>query len=599
MRKAYRIISIEAADIYRHEQENGVSVGYKMPENKSDDYFRLFKIYLDNSLDSVELENAYKRVYRKKFSFQDKYKRDYTLAVINLKFNYTYKSQEGKPVKIKDLRSHFYQNRFYLDGVHYVRYKRSAGSSREGKCLFIDERLYKAMDKWSSCGLKVQTDLASWESYKALSLSSIKGTVQIPLDGILFVPDYKSIFTEEVVSVELKDGKLVAEQKQTEIINDIWDGESLLDESVFENGYTDNFTNPVTVEKFGGKYYMTFGFSSSIGYLNLNLDGKEVGKTSEKKDGWTYVTYTLSENNLKSKLSFSAYINAMSREMSFSATLNLSLSEKTSDTVRNLGERPAEFVPVISTKAAAEYSLKVGTVFPIPEASATLGNEDSLVVITAVFGNEPIDVSGGKLTLGNVGEYKIIYKATNSRYKTSLGNDSFSEYVVTVHAVTGENDIVKFRDTNQVLPEKAGILAGKVTEGSGVYEKAASAMKKIADNFEVYSAEFLSEDGEVITLSGKVELLFRADDYFDRTKAEVYYMDENGELTRLSASGYGRYVATETDKTGTFIVCIPGVAFRMPMWGYALILAGAVVVLAGIVVTIIVVTKRKKRMKNS
>ena len=224
----------------------------------------------------------------------------------------------------------------------------------------------------------------------------------------------------------------------------------------------DNFTNPVTVEKFGGKYYITFGFSSSIGYLNLNLDGKEVGKTSEKKDGWTYVTYTLSENNLKSKLSFSAYINAMSREMSFSATLNLSLSEKTSDTVRNLGERPAEFVPVISTKAAAEYSLKVGTVFPIPEASATLGNEDSPVVITAVFGNEPVDVSGGKLTLGNVGEYKIIYKATNSLYKTSLGNDSFSEYVVTVHAVTGENDIVKFRDTNNVLPEKQEFLREKL-----------------------------------------------------------------------------------------------------------------------------------------
>lgn len=357
----------------------------------------------------------------------------------------------------------------------------------------------------------------------------------------------------------------------------------------------DNFTNPVTMEKQDGKYYMTFGFSSSIGYLNLNLDGKEVGKTSEKKDGWTYYTYTLSENNLKSKLSFSAYINAMSREMNFTATLNLSSSEKTADTVRDLGERPAEFVPVISTKAAAEYSLKVGTVFPIPEATAKLGNADSPVVITAVFGNDSVDVSGGKLTLGNVGEYKIIYKATNSQYKTSLGNDSFSEYVVTVHSITGENDIVKFRDTNNVLPEKAGIIAGKVTDGSDVYEKAASAMKKIADNFEVYSAEFLSEDGEVIILSGKVELLFRADDYFDRTKAEVYYMDDNGSLTKLSASGYGRYVVTEADKTGTFIVCIPGVAFHMPMWGYILILVGAVVILAGVVVTIIVIAKRKKK----
>ena len=360
----------------------------------------------------------------------------------------------------------------------------------------------------------------------------------------------------------------------------------------------DNFTNPVTVEKQDGKYYMTFGFSSSIGYLNLNLDGKEVGKTSEKKDGWTYYTYTLSENNLKSKLSFSAYINAMSREMNFTATLNLSSSEKNADTVRDLGERPAEFVPVISTKAAAEYSLKVGTVFPIPEATAKLGNEDSLVVITAVFGNDSVDVSDGKLTLGNVGEYKIIYKATNSQYKTSLGNDSFSEYVVTVHSITGENDIVKFRDTNNVLPDKAGIIAGKVTDGSDVYEKAASAMKKIADNFEVYSAEFLSEDGEVITLSGKVELLFRADDYFDRTKAEVYYMDDNGELTKLSASGYGRYVATETDKTGTFIVCIPGVAFHMPMWGYLLIIVGTVVIVGGGGVAILLIARRKKQKQK-
>ena len=239
MQQGYRIISIEAADIYRHEQENGVAVGYKMPEGKSDAYFRLFKIYLDNSLDSVELEKAYKRVCRKKFSFQDKSENEYTLAVINLKFNYTYKPEEGKPVKIKELREHYYENGFILDGVHYVRYKRSAGSSREGKCLFIDERLYKAMSKWSECGLKPKTDLASWESYKALSLSSIKGTVEIPLDGILFVPDYKSTFTEEVISVELQDGNLTAEQKQTQITNDIWDGESLLDESVFMNGYAD------------------------------------------------------------------------------------------------------------------------------------------------------------------------------------------------------------------------------------------------------------------------------------------------------------------------------------------------------------------------
>lgn len=125
MKKGYRILSVEAADIYKHEQENGVAIGYKVPESKSDAYFRLFKIYLDYSFDLIELEKTYKRICRKKFSFQDKHENEYTLAVINLKFNYTYKSEESKPVKIKELREHFYQNGFNVGGIHYVRYKRS------------------------------------------------------------------------------------------------------------------------------------------------------------------------------------------------------------------------------------------------------------------------------------------------------------------------------------------------------------------------------------------------------------------------------------------------------------------------------------------
>ena len=120
-----------------------------------------------------------------------------------------------------------------MNGVRYIRYKRSAGSSREGKCLFIDERLLRAMSKWSECGLKPQEYLASWESYKTLSLSSIKGTVEIPLNGILFAPDYKNVFQEEVVSAEIEDGKLSAQTKQTRITNDVWDWKSLLDESIF------------------------------------------------------------------------------------------------------------------------------------------------------------------------------------------------------------------------------------------------------------------------------------------------------------------------------------------------------------------------------
>lgn len=363
----------------------------------------------------------------------------------------------------------------------------------------------------------------------------------------------------------------------------------------------DNFTETATVEKQGEKYYFTFGFSSSIGYVNLSVggtdSGKEIGKTTEKKDGWTYHTYTLSETNLKGNLRVAAYINAMKRETSFNISIKWSTRKKTSEEIRDIGERPAEFVPVIQTKAAVTYSLKVGTVFPVPEATATLGNENCEVFTTVTRNGEVVEITNGRFVLDSVGTYKLVYKATNSQYKTSSGNDTFTEYVVEIDSTTGENNIVKFEDENKILPENASVLAGKADEMSSEYKKAASAMKKIADNFEVFSVALVDGNGEKITPNGSVKFMFRADDYFDRSKVEVYYMDEDGGITELSAKGYGRYVSAETDKTGTFIVCIPGVAFVMPMWGYALILAGAVVLIAAAIVVTIVLVKKKGRMR--
>lgn len=235
----YRILSLEAKDIYEQELKNGVEKGYVLPSKNDRVYFGLFKNVLDYSLDLIELEKCYQKKYRNnKFFFEDEYKNKYTLTIINLKFTYTYKDENNEK-DLKQLREHFYNNGFNLGGVHYVRYKRSSGSSRQGKCLFIDEKLLKAMEKWGECGLKPTGDLASWESYKSLSLSSLKGTIDIPLNGILFIQDCKSEFFEEVVSVEEKDGVLVATTKEATIENDIWDGESLLDESLFSGNYTD------------------------------------------------------------------------------------------------------------------------------------------------------------------------------------------------------------------------------------------------------------------------------------------------------------------------------------------------------------------------
>ena len=236
------IISLDSSEIYEQIKENGVDKGYILPDN-SDDFFALFNNTLDYSLDSIELEKCFKKIIRRKFfkEFPNK-KNKYTTAVININFKHTYKGSDENR-NLYELRNYFYENGFNLAGEHYVRYKRSSGSSRQGKCLFIIDKLLKHMEKWSEFTLeKEKGDLASWESYKSLSLSSLYDTIDIPLDGILIIDDYKSEFEDDVVCVKTtQENELNASYDKIKIKNDIWDGESLLDESLFinNNKYSD------------------------------------------------------------------------------------------------------------------------------------------------------------------------------------------------------------------------------------------------------------------------------------------------------------------------------------------------------------------------
>ena len=138
---------------------------------------------------------------------------------------------------VADIRSDIYENGFMCEGIKYVRFKRSSGSSRVGKCLFINERLYDAMHEWEMCGIQVDEgqdiDLAALEPYIALTLSSIIDTIEIRPENILVVDDYKSVFHERAIATRLVDGRLVSKPEDVEISNSIWDGQSLMDRSLF------------------------------------------------------------------------------------------------------------------------------------------------------------------------------------------------------------------------------------------------------------------------------------------------------------------------------------------------------------------------------
>lgn len=304
MRDAYKILSLEAKDLFGAMNQKGAAdPQYRIRNAEGKINLKKFMNALDWSLDSMKLEEVYlRRIRRKDFSFRVG-RHAYTTNVICVTFRYNYKEfnmaghntfircgysfseckftdgacvidgqlvgiqtnvevrkplpqetlgeyfqyRDGCYIQVKDfmtvmdkadLRNYLYENGFKCDGVEYVRYKRSAGSSRVGKCLFVNKALADDMERWDKCGLKVEPgqelDLAAWEAYISLTMSSIIDTLEIPRNSILVIDDYDSVFEDEVVSVEVgDDGMLTSGQKRMKIKNCIWDGESVGDVSLF------------------------------------------------------------------------------------------------------------------------------------------------------------------------------------------------------------------------------------------------------------------------------------------------------------------------------------------------------------------------------
>lgn len=281
--------------------KNRIAEGYNIRKSNGEISLRKFGNTIDWSLDTIKLQEEYEKAVRKKDFYFVVNKRKYSQVLINVKFSYSYKEfnkigndtyvragydynelvfangicvvdnvllgiqtnievektdgyilpnyfqysdgcyrQIGSIPVLKnkaELRKELYQNGFICDGIKYVRYKRSAGSSRVGKCLFVNEVVAKRMNRWDKCGLRIKEndiiDLSAYEAYIALPMSSIINTLTILPENILIVDDYVSTFKDNVIAVEEIEGRLTANEKDVTVSNCIWDGESLLDSSMF------------------------------------------------------------------------------------------------------------------------------------------------------------------------------------------------------------------------------------------------------------------------------------------------------------------------------------------------------------------------------
>ena len=230
MNKSIYIVQLDGKDVIDH--------NYKVKS------FKKYKVAFDYSIDLIKLKELQKTLLPNEKNFyknkSDKYDdKIYSDLLISVTFKY-----RTDKYNTTEIRQKLYSEGFYIEDKHYVRFKRSSGSSRLGKCLFIRKELYEAMMEYSYMDLSFpedkEVDLASLEAYISLTTSSIIDTIKINPSQILVIPDYESEFEDDVVATNIVNGKLETKKDRIKIKNSIFDGQSMLDVSVFEeNGYGD------------------------------------------------------------------------------------------------------------------------------------------------------------------------------------------------------------------------------------------------------------------------------------------------------------------------------------------------------------------------
>ena len=167
------------------------------------------------------------------------------------------------------LRGFIYSKGFTADTKDgprdYVVYKRSANKAKKGSCLFIWKELYDDMLSWTWLGLGIsgkKIDLTSARAYEALVTSSITNRVKIDPESILLIDPVESndVGGNLRILCDTKQGEgdnavtglqlLTQEEyeekyrKPYENKNKIWDGQALVDESIFkEAGYKETEKN--------------------------------------------------------------------------------------------------------------------------------------------------------------------------------------------------------------------------------------------------------------------------------------------------------------------------------------------------------------------
>lgn len=186
--------------------------------------------YLVNKFKSRRetISSLLKEAYCNKLNYQELSKEDIRKLYYNEGVDVEYISRDvNGNVKKKEV-------------IHYKMLFRSTGKAKKGSCMFIREELYQKAHDYLYMEIEPNEDnpmIVELGAYAPLVASGIVGKIKINPKNILILKDVDKFFKTNVISVETDENKhCVAKHiDDYKLKNTMFDGQALIDESVFPN----------------------------------------------------------------------------------------------------------------------------------------------------------------------------------------------------------------------------------------------------------------------------------------------------------------------------------------------------------------------------
>jgi len=177
---------------------------------------------------------------------------DYVSKLESFKKVLTERQEKFKKRTRDAIREEYYKNGFNItynthnkrgkiistEIIHYRMAYRTPGKAKKGSCMFIRDELYDKAMNFLRMGIQLpdtNAPIVEIGAYSSLSTSTIVDRIHIDPSEILVIKDIDCFFNTKVISVELDENKqcIAAEKDNYKVKNTLFDGQALIDESIF------------------------------------------------------------------------------------------------------------------------------------------------------------------------------------------------------------------------------------------------------------------------------------------------------------------------------------------------------------------------------